>query len=109
MTEKFAQAGECGGGGARPPPSTLSTITYKVVMYAPAVRADTLPLFQLYPYKFSVVVSYPLGSLRTYKDGHLPSMLSEGGGFGIGKNQSHSAGDRVQSLHAYLTAETVPT
>jgi hypothetical protein len=42
-------------GGARPPPFTISTITYKVVMYAPAERADTLPLFLLYPYMYSVV------------------------------------------------------
>ena len=41
-------------GGARPPPFTLSTITYKVVVYAPAERADTLPLFRLYPYMYSV-------------------------------------------------------
>jgi hypothetical protein len=31
MMEKLAQAGE--DGGARPPPFTLSTITYKVVVY----------------------------------------------------------------------------
>jgi hypothetical protein len=41
--------------GARPSPFTISTITYKVVVYAPAVRADTLPLFLLYPYMYSVV------------------------------------------------------
>ncbi len=40
MMEKNFQAG---GGGARPPPFTVSTITYKVGMYAPAERADTLP------------------------------------------------------------------
>ena len=39
----------------RPPPFTISTITYKVVLYAPAERAGTLPLFLLYPYKYSVV------------------------------------------------------
>jgi hypothetical protein len=33
------QAGE---GGARPPPFIISTITYEVVVYAPAERADTL-------------------------------------------------------------------
>ncbi len=47
---KLAQAGE--GGGARPPPSTVFTITYKVALHlhAPAQRTDTLTLFHLYPY-----------------------------------------------------------
>jgi hypothetical protein len=36
--------------GACPPPFTISTITYKVVVYAPAAKADALPLFLLYPY-----------------------------------------------------------
>jgi hypothetical protein len=40
-----------------PPPFTISAITYKVVMYAPAERADTLPLFLLYPYMYSVAVA----------------------------------------------------
>jgi hypothetical protein len=52
MMEKLAQVG--GGGGARPSPFTISTITYKVVVYAPAERVDTLPLFLLYPYVCSV-------------------------------------------------------
>ncbi len=30
-----------GWGGARPPPFTISTITYKAVVYAPAKRSDT--------------------------------------------------------------------
>jgi hypothetical protein len=34
--------------GARLPPFTLSTITSKVVVFAPAERADTLLLFLLY-------------------------------------------------------------
>ncbi len=39
---------------AHPPPSQPNTITYKVAVYAPAERADTLyvytlPLFHLYP------------------------------------------------------------
>jgi hypothetical protein len=42
-------------GGARPPPFTLSTITCKVVVYAPAERADTLSLFLLYAYLYSVI------------------------------------------------------
>ncbi len=53
--EKSAKPGE--GGGARPPPFTLFTITYKVVVYAPAERADTLPLFLLYPYMYSVLTT----------------------------------------------------
>ncbi len=32
-----------------PPPFSISTITYKVGMYAPAERANTLPLFLLCP------------------------------------------------------------
>jgi hypothetical protein len=36
-------------GGARSTPFTISTIIYKVVVYAPAEKADTLPLFLLYP------------------------------------------------------------
>ncbi len=50
MMEKPALAGV--GGIARPSPFILVTITFKVVVYsyAPADRADTLPLFLLYPY-----------------------------------------------------------
>jgi hypothetical protein len=40
--------------GARPPTFTLSTITREIVVYALAERTDTLPLFLLYPYKYSV-------------------------------------------------------
>ncbi len=36
-------------GDARPPHFTISTITFNVVVYAPTERADTLPLFLLYP------------------------------------------------------------
>ncbi len=43
------------GGGARPPPFTLFTITYKVAVYARAEREDTLSLFHLNPYTYSVV------------------------------------------------------
>ncbi len=46
-------------GDARPPPFTLPTITSKVVVYAPAERADTLPLFLLYTYMYSVAESIP--------------------------------------------------
>jgi hypothetical protein len=38
------------------PTFTISTTTYKVVVYAPAEKADTLPLFLLYPYMFSVAL-----------------------------------------------------
>ncbi len=55
MMEKSAQPVE--GGGCTPPPFTLFTIAYKVVVYAPTNRTDTLPLFLLYPYMYSVVVS----------------------------------------------------
>ncbi len=41
--KKSAQPSE--GGGARPPPFILTTITYRVVVYAPAERTDTLPYF----------------------------------------------------------------
>jgi hypothetical protein len=46
--EKLTQADE--GGGAGPPPFNISTITYKVVVYAPAERAGKPLLFLLYPY-----------------------------------------------------------
>jgi len=36
-------------GDARPPPFILSTITYKIVMYAPAERADSPPPFLTVP------------------------------------------------------------
>jgi hypothetical protein len=45
------------GGGPSPPPFTLSTVMSKVVVYAPAERADALPLFLLYPYIYSVTVN----------------------------------------------------
>jgi hypothetical protein len=48
MMEKLAKAGEGEGGGARPPPFTVSIITYKVVVYAPVERADTLLLYILF-------------------------------------------------------------
>jgi hypothetical protein len=51
MMVKSARSGE--GGDARPLPFTLSNLTSKVVVYAPAERAYTLPLFLLYPYMYS--------------------------------------------------------
>jgi hypothetical protein len=47
MMEKSALAGGAWG--------VSSTITYKVVVYAPAERADTIPVFLLYPFMYSVV------------------------------------------------------
>jgi hypothetical protein len=47
MTEKSAQPGE--GRGLNPHPfHYISTITYKVAVYASAKRADTIPIFLLY-------------------------------------------------------------
>jgi hypothetical protein len=59
MMEKSAQPGV--GGGARTPPSTLVTITYKVAVYASAERADTLPL-PLYNFcgAANLWISYPV-------------------------------------------------
>ncbi len=36
-------------------PFTISTITYEVMVYAPAESVDTFPLSHLYPYMYSVV------------------------------------------------------
>jgi hypothetical protein len=41
-------------GGARPPPFTTITNTSKVAVYDPAEWADTLTLFHLYQYMYSV-------------------------------------------------------
>jgi hypothetical protein len=46
--------GEGWGEGASPSPFTISTITYKVAVHAPAERAETLPLFLLYPCMYSL-------------------------------------------------------
>jgi hypothetical protein len=58
MMEKSAQPGE--NGGCTPNPFTISTVMYKVVVYATAARADTLPLFPLYPYMYSVLCTVSL-------------------------------------------------
>jgi hypothetical protein len=60
MMVKVALAGE--GGSARLPPFTISTITYKVAVYAPDERADTLPLFLHYPLYSVVYVHHPIHS-----------------------------------------------
>jgi hypothetical protein len=58
VMEKLAQPGE--GGGCTPIPfHYISTITYKIVVYTPAERADTLPLFLLYPFVYSVFTPVP--------------------------------------------------
>jgi hypothetical protein len=49
MMEKLAQAGVCGGVHAHPLSLYLPSRT-KLQFYAVAERADTLPLFHLYPY-----------------------------------------------------------
>jgi hypothetical protein len=57
MRVKLALAGEGWGdqGGARLPPLITITLTNKVAVYAPAEWADTLTLFQLYQYMYSVI------------------------------------------------------
>jgi hypothetical protein len=51
---KSTQPGEVGGFHALPLSLSLQSPS-KVVVYAPAERADTLLLFLLYPYMYSVV------------------------------------------------------
>ncbi len=52
--ENLAQPGE--GGRRTPTPfHYISTITYIVVVYATAERADKLPSFLLYPYMYSTL------------------------------------------------------
>ena len=58
MRVKSVLAGE--GGGARPPPLITFVLTSKVAVYAPAEWADTLTLFHLYQYVYSVVPPHPL-------------------------------------------------
>jgi hypothetical protein len=53
MRVKLALAGK--GGGARPPPFTTFTLTSKVAVNAAAEWADTLTLFHLYQYMYSVI------------------------------------------------------
>jgi hypothetical protein len=57
MMEKFAQTGQ--GGDAHPPPFSiylLFTITYKVAVYSPAERADTVHLYFISIPMYSVVL-----------------------------------------------------
>jgi hypothetical protein len=53
MMETSALA--CEDGGCTPTPFQPITIMYKGAVYAPGERADTLLLFHLYPYMYSVV------------------------------------------------------
>jgi hypothetical protein len=52
-------------GGASPPNFTISNIKYKVLVYALAERADTPPLFLLYPCMYSVVGILTNGARRS--------------------------------------------
>jgi hypothetical protein len=61
MTVNSAQPGV--GGGARLLPFTLSTITSKVVVYAPAERTDTLPPISTLP--FYVLCGYSSQEVTT--------------------------------------------
>jgi hypothetical protein len=56
MMEKLAQPGA--GEGCTPTSLHISTIMYKVLVYSPAEREDTLPLFLLHPYMYSVSATY---------------------------------------------------
>ncbi len=53
-------------GGARPPPLITFTLTSKVAVYAPAEWADTLILFHLYQYIYSVFHPTPLPCVNKY-------------------------------------------
>ncbi len=66
MRVKSVLAGE--GGGAPPPPLITFTLTSKVAVYAPAEWADTLTLFHLYQYMYSV-----LPTLRSMIDLESPT------------------------------------
>jgi hypothetical protein len=53
-------------GGARPPPFTLSTIMSKVVVYAPADKADKLLLFLLCVLPFHFFMIYAVITCSLY-------------------------------------------
>ncbi len=55
MIEKSALAGK--GGGFHAHPLLAYYFTYKVKVYVPAEWADTITLFHLYQYMYSVVTS----------------------------------------------------
>jgi hypothetical protein len=58
MLVKSAQPGDGGEGLNALPLSLYLPSRAKVVVYAPAERAVTLPLFLLYPYMYSVQVTF---------------------------------------------------
>jgi hypothetical protein len=56
--EKSAQPGEGGGWGVQPTPfHYIYHHLQSCGVHAPAERADTLPLFLLYPYMYSVTTT----------------------------------------------------
>ncbi len=69
--------------GARPPPFSLFTITNKDAVYTPAERADTIPVFQLYPY--TVYTQWPWLQRRRGGGDSYPHYPS-----GFGPPSSHS-------------------
>jgi hypothetical protein len=73
-----------GGCNARPSSFIISTITYNVVVYTPAERADTFRLFLLYPYINSVVGSVVTVSTKGLLEGLVERVL------GTGVNSSRS-------------------
>ncbi len=64
-------------GGARPPPLITFTLTSKVAVYTPAEWADTLTMFHLYQYMYSVVKTEG-------NTAHLPAG-GDGGGVLVGR------------------------
>ncbi len=75
IMEKLAQVSV--GGGARPPPFTF-TITYTMLQCTLQLRwADTLTLFRLYQYMYSVVWLLPVISLLlTYTEAPVRACLT---------------------------------
>ncbi len=57
MRVKLAQAGEGGRVHSHLLPLYLPSLVQSCIVYAPAERADTLPLFLLYPYIYSVIAT----------------------------------------------------
>ncbi len=64
MTENLAHPGE----GARPPPFTISSITDKVVVYAPAESRYAPPPIStlVYPYMYSVRMKKHSSSVENF-------------------------------------------
>ncbi len=76
MRVKLGQVGE--GGGCTPTPFHYITITSKVAVYAPAEWADTLTLFHLFQYMYSVVVAVDPDLLNQRKVMKTECCLSSG-------------------------------